>query len=220
MQRDLRQAQYTLTESVIRKFWRALSLSFPSLCVQDGMSIDYHQPFNLPKVERLADKLTRCHRAHVACPLFQYEYDPPNTTPHHVSAVTLTQVPGQGQILALFDPKGTGSVRKREEALLMNILAECLRRRTHRPTSVRLYQGKNLQAHDDIGLCQMFSLFYLYEYVTEVNRLSGSVVSDPNKMAPYIERKRGGFDEKTLHAFWQAYFQALHGQPRKKHTSQ
>lgn len=218
MNRDLRRAQHTLTEGVIRRFWKAMTLSFPSLCVHDGVSLDYHQPFTASKAEYLADRLLKCHNTHVACPLFQYEYDPPNATPHHVSALTLTQMPSGQQVLSLFDPKGKGTERPREETLLMSILSKLIEQKSGRPTHYKLYDGKNLQSHDDIGLCQMFSLFYLYEYITEVTKLnppSWRLVSDPNRFAAFIEQKRQGFNERTLHGFWQAYFQALQKQHQK-----
>ena len=211
MNKELRQAQMKLTESVIRRFWRAMTLSFPSMCVNDGVSIEYHEPFTQQHVDRLVERLTKCKSANVACPIFQYEYDPPNSTPHHVSAITLTQLPTHA-VLSFFDPKGKGSIRPRQEELLMNILAKAIQEKTKRRVVLKMYNGDNLQKNDYIGLCQLFSLFYLYEYVTEVNKLTPqnlNTITDPNEMVQFIRKKRNGFTEKTLYSFWNGYFQSL-----------
>jgi hypothetical protein len=211
MNKELRYAQTKLTESVIRKFWKAMTLSFPSMCVNDGVSIEYHQPFTSRHVEHIVDQLTKCKSAHVACPLFQYEYDPPNSTPHHVSAITVTKSP-KLITLSFFDPKGRGSERPREEELLMKIIQKRIEEKTGKKTLLKIYNGENLQRRDDIGLCQLYSLFYLYEYVNEVSKLTPQaldVLSDPNAMVDYVKKKRGSYDEKTLLSFWNAYFQTL-----------
>jgi len=213
MNHDLKYAQSHLTEAVIRRFWKALTRSYPALCVNDGLSIEYHQEFTLRHVHAMVDKLTRCPGANVACPLFQYDYDPPNSTPHHVTAITLTQLPGQVCILSFFDPKGRGALHKRQEFLLMKVLARAIQQKTGRKVVVNIYQGDNLQKNDTIGLCQLFSLFYLYEYVTELNGPHPpplTTLSDPNAMVAFIRKKRRGFTNRTLFAFWNGYFQSLH----------
>jgi hypothetical protein len=211
MNKELKQAQHRLTESVIRKFWKAMTLSHPSMCVNDGVSIEYHQPFTQRHVDRLVDRLTQCKSSNVACPLFQYEYDPPNSTPHHVSAITITKFPTYN-VLSFFDPKGKGTERPREEELLMNVLCKSIEQRYGKKTLLRMYTGDNLQKNDDIGLCQLFSLFYLYEYIVEVNKLSPhtlETVTDPNEMVKLIRNKRGGYNEKTLFSFWKVWFPHL-----------
>lgn len=214
MNKDLKNAQSKLTESVIRRFWKAMTLSFPAMCVNDGVSIEYHKPFQQRNLDRIVEKLTRCNMAsNVACPIFQYDYDPPNSTPHHVSAITLTQLPsGNTSVLSFFDPKGRGSIRPRQEELLMGVLAKAIEQKTGRKVVLKMYSGDNLQKNDYIGLCQLFSLFYLYEYVTEINKLnpkSLDILTDPNVMVHYIREKRRGFTDKTLLSFWQGFFQSM-----------
>lgn len=214
MNKDLKYAQSRLTESVIRRFWKAMTLSYPAMCVNDGVSIEYHKPFQQRNVDRIVDKLTRCKTSvNVACPIFQYDYDPPNSMPHHVSAITLTQMPNATTVLSFFDPKGRGSVRPRQEELIMGVLAKAIEKKTGRNVILKMYTGDNLQKNDDIGLCQLFSLFYLYEYVTEINKLNPkalSVLADPNAMVPFIRAKRRGFTDKTLLSFWQGFFPSMH----------
>lgn len=213
MNKELRFAQNNLTEFMIRKFWKALTLTFPAMCVNDGIVIDFDENFLSPKrMEHVVDKLIQCKSSHVACPLFEFNYDPPNSTPHHVSALTLTRLQ-QGNILSFFNPKGRGSCRKQQELIFITSVLNQITARTGVSTKLYIYDGKNLQQHDDIGLCQLFSLFYLYEYVTEINGLQGQnnskllqTISDPNKMVRYIELKRGGYNDKVLFAFWNAFF--------------
>lgn len=212
MNKELKYAQNRLTESMIRKFWRAMTMSFPAMCVNDGISIEYHDEFQQRHVDQLVDKLTRCKAMNVACPIFQYEYDPPNSTPHHVSAITLTHFPSHS-VLSFFDPKGTGSLRPREEELLTKILAKSISGRINKPVYTKIYNGDNLQKNDYIGLCQLYSLFYLYEYVTEVTKLKQKpliTLSDPNLMVEYIREKRNGFTDRTIYSFWNGFFQHLH----------
>ena len=209
MIRQLKFAQHNLTESVIRRFWKALTLTFPAMCVNDGISINYknYQLTSL-KLEPIVEKLTVCKSANVACPVFQFDYEPQNSTPHHVSAITLTKM-HTGNVLSFFDPKGRGSSRKTEEIAFLYLLVQKISERTGKRTKLLMYDGKNLQQNDDIGLCQLFSLFYLYEYVNEVTAMppkSLDTFVDPNKMVKYIHKKRGGFNERTLYAFWNAYF--------------
>lgn len=214
MNKDLKYAQTKLTESVIRRFWKSMTLSFPSMCVNDGVSIEYHQQFNQQHIDRIVEKLTRCKTSNVACPIFQYDYDPPNSTPHHVSAITLTHLPSSNvSVLSFFDPKGKGSLRPRQEELLMKVLAKAIEQKVGRKVVLKIYTGDNLQKNDYIGLCQLFSLFYLYEYVTEVSKLnpkSFSTLADPNSMVQFIRDKRRGFTDRTLLSFWNGFFQSLH----------
>ena len=216
MNKELRFAQNNLTEFMIRRFWKALTLTFPTMCVNDGISIDFNENFmSTKRMEHMVDKLTQCRSAHVACPLFQFNYDPPNSTPHHVSALTLTRL-HDGNILSFFNPKGRGSCRKQQEQIFLNNISKQIAAKTGLPTKLFIYDGKNLQQNDNIGLCQLFSLFYLYEYVTEINGLHATrdmheskllqTISEPNKMVKYIESKRGGFNDKVLFAFWNAFF--------------
>ena len=209
MNRELRFAQHNLTEYVIRRFWKALTLTFPSMCVNDGISIDYREHYlTANKMEHIVQKLTQCKSSHVACPFFQFDYDPSNSTPHHVTAVTLTKT-DKYNVLSFFDPKGKGSCRKKEEYALMKILVEKITEKTGIPTKLYIYNGKNLQQDDNIGLCQLYSLFYLYEFVNEVSAMSPKsihTIVDPNRMVNHIAQKRGSFNDKTLFAFWNAFF--------------
>ena len=41
MNKELLEAQQSLTEYVIRVFWKQITESFPSLCINDGISLDY-----------------------------------------------------------------------------------------------------------------------------------------------------------------------------------
>ena len=209
MKKELKHAQQTLTEDKIRRFWRAISLSFPELCVTDGLKVNYNKDVTAKELHHMCAQLTRCKSLCVATPLFHYHYDPPNETPHHVTAITLTKLPHRYH-LSLFDPKGRGSVRKSEEKLLMKKLAECIHEMAKVPVSIHIYEHTNLQLRDDIGLCQLFSLYYLYEYFKEVSewtrtkkQLAKSYhLVNPRQMVEFIKKKRGGFDENNLLAFW------------------
>jgi hypothetical protein len=211
MNAELKYAQKNLTESVIRKFWKAMTLSYPSMCVSNGVSINYHKHLDIHHFNQIVDQLTKCKSNFVATPLFQFEYEPKNTTPHHVSSLTLTKTPTY-YVLSLFDPKGSGSMRKKEEELFMNVLSKGIERKMKKPVHVKIYTGTNLQRTDFIGLCQLFSLYYLYEYILEVSKVrpqSLQVTTDPNNMVPYIQKKRGKFNDKLLLNFWNTFFKSL-----------
>ena len=157
MNRELRFAQNNLTEFMIRRFWKALTLTFPAMCVNDGISINFKENFmSTTRMEHMVDKLTQCKSSHVACPLFQFDYDPPNSTPHHVSALTLTRL-HNSNILSFFNPKGRGSCRKQQEHIFLNSISKQIAAKTGLPTKLFIYDGKNLQQDDNIGLCQLFN---------------------------------------------------------------
>lgn len=211
MSTELKKAQKNLTEGVIRRFWRAMTLSYPSMCVNNGISINYHKHMDIHHVQQMVQQLTKCKNANVATPLFQYEYDPGNATPHHLSAITLTKFPTH-YVLSLFDPKGKGSLRPKEEDLLMKILAKSIERQTKKKVNIQIYNGENLQKNDYIGLCQLFSLYYLYEYIIEITKTKSQTMDtliDPNKMVQHIKTKRGHFNEKTLLHFWCTFFKNI-----------
>jgi hypothetical protein len=209
MNSELKRAQKTLTEQKIRKFWTAMTLSFPTMCVQNGVQIDYKKPIDQNMINHMATQLIKCSSKNVATPLFQYNYDPPNSTPHHVSALTLTQLPGE-IILSLFDPKGKGMIRKREELSLVLLLAKTLERDLRKKVTLKVYNGYNLQQRDSIGLCQLFSLYYLYEYMVGMTNKKSihniHVFTDPNKFVQYIRHTKGHFNEENLFTFWKTFF--------------
>ena len=219
MQKELKYAQQNMTENVIRKFWKEMTRMFPAICVNDGMDITFKKhsenisDLSHQQIASIVAKLLRCQGVNVAAPLFQYEYDPSNSVPHHVSAITLTKLRSQ-YILSFFDPKGRGALRKQQILYIMSTVASEITRQTGIITKLLIYNGKNLQSNDDIGLCQLFSLFYLFEYVTEITTLNIKnstpkvlrVLCTPNDMVKYIDTKRKGFDSKILYAFWNAFF--------------
>ena len=224
MNKDLQRAQQNLTERVIRRFWQAMTLSHPQLCVNNGLSVNYHKHITVKQVEEMANVLTKCmvssekkkRKRFIATPLFQYYYDPPNKeTPHHVSAITLTCFPNH-TILSFFDPKGKGSLRPKEELLMLKILAQAIQERTKTPIKIHIYTGDNLQKQDYIGLCQLFSLFYLHQYITIVNKLvndnqmashlTWAICYDPNVVVNRIRHKYGHYGPSTLYAFWKENF--------------
>jgi hypothetical protein len=224
MNKELKQAQRSLTEHVIRRFWQAMTISYPQLCVNNGLSVDYHKHVTVAHIKNMADILTKCmvgndkskKKRFVATPLFQYYYDPPNKeTPHHVSALTLTCLPGH-DILSFFDPKGSGSLRPKEELLMLQILAEAIHQRTGHPVQIQIYTGDNLQKNDNIGLCQLFSLFYLREYVDLVSHATSGhrqkasgpwqLSYHPNQIVRDIKQKYGHYSSSVLHQFWKQYF--------------
>jgi hypothetical protein len=218
MQKELKFAQHNLTELVIRRFWKAMTRTFPAICVNDGMDITYQKnsenisDISKRQITNIVAKLLRCQGVHVAAPLFQYEYDPQNSVPHHVSAITLTKLTSK-YILSFFDPKGRGALRKQQELYIMSTVASEITQQTGIQTQLLIYDGKNLQINDEIGLCQLFSLFYLYEYVTEITSIHNKntpnmlhILYTPNDMVKYIDTKRKGFNSKILYAFWNAFF--------------
>jgi hypothetical protein len=159
----------------------------------------------------------KCNNLHVATPLFQYCYDPKNETPHHATALTLTKLKGYF-ILTLFDPKGKGSLKIKEEKYIMEKLAEKIEKDYKTKVYINMYSGKNLQLDDDIGLCQLFSLRYLCEYIIQIKdgkKLHNNgdqwlvKITDSNNIIKHIIEKDGGFNKKTLLKFWDTYFNYL-----------
>jgi hypothetical protein len=238
MNEELSHAQQSLTEEVIRKFWRVITFANPNICVTDGLVIDYHSHFQERDLQQIVHQLVKCSEiSFVATPLFQYFYDPPNKeTKHHCTALTLTKLPDQA-VLSFFDPKGTGTLRPFEQAQFLKLLSVRLSAALHKPVAVKVFSGENLQKNDDIGLCQLFSLLYLYEYVQQVSKLdvknihaqsrscfvtSGGhkcfdtlhTIVDPNAMVEMIKAKHGSYSNRTLHKFWIKFFGPRQMQPK------
>ena len=228
MNNELFEAQQSLNEYVIRVFWKQITESFPSLCINDGISIDYKN-ITLKDLEKMVSSLSKCSDSyHVATPLFEYNFEPLNKMPHHISAIVITKT-SQVYYLSFFNPKGKTSFRKEEEEKIITRIAYEIEKKTHRKVVVTIYNGDNLQMYDKIGLCQLYSLFYLYEYmllITGPENISDKRpenisdkrpenISDkrplvnPHAMVQYIIQKRGSFDEKILYVFWKTVLQLL-----------
>ena len=215
---QLKHAQCVLTEDEIRKFWTAMTRSFPEICVNNGLVIDYNKDIYLRHINDMGLKLTKCHHLHVATPLFQYYYDPKNETPHHATALMLTKLK-KNYILTFFDPKGWGSLKKKEEKYLLDKLAKIIEKNYKIKVDIKIYNGKNLQVNDNVGLCQLFSLRFLCEYIQQIQqskKLSGInreqwliENTDPDQIIKNIIKKDGKFNEKSLFKFWNTYFNYL-----------
>lgn len=184
MNDELTKARNSLTESAIRTFWKSLTQSFPNVCINDGINVNYDGTNEEMEksIERMSKELSRCKYQNVATPLFQYNYEPDNSTPHHVSAVTLTKLPNYC-VLSLFDPKGKGSKRKKEEKDMMKAISKKITTLLGLPVRIKIYNGVNLQAKDYIGLCQLFSLYYLYQYILLNDCISSSSSSASSSSA-------------------------------------
>lgn len=217
MNRELKKAQQFLTEQKIRQFWKAMTISFPKICPNEGINVDFNKPITPSNVTHIVHILTKCSVEHVGAPIFGYNYEPDNPIPHHVSALTLTKLP-KFYVLSYFNPKGKESVRTRKENALLSLLATALESKLSYKIVINNYRGPNLQSKDHIGLCQLFSLFFLYTYIYEVNqsysksgrRYSLEHLSDPNFVLTHIQKKHNVFDEKLLFNFWQSFFQSIH----------
>jgi hypothetical protein len=196
---ELKKAQKFLKEKVIRSFWKRLTHAHPHTCVNDGLALNYNKPLSKLELFRIVDKLTKCSEKQlcVATPLYQYNYDPGNQHPHHISALTLKYNSRDGvYMLNMFNPKGKSSTRKKQEEIMLLLIARLLRVKLKRPVVIHRYMGPNLQQKDDIGLCQLYSLFYLFEYVQRPANIA------PTDFIRYIKQRRGHFNEKTLLQFW------------------
>jgi hypothetical protein len=207
---ELLKAQQNLTEFKIRTFWSSLSQRFPDLCVQDGVVFDYKQKNNnknmIKQIEHLATILMKCGSyGHVATPLFQYCYEPNNDTPHHATSLTLTKNE-EIYIITLFNPKGKDSLRINNEKKMLEMLCAYMEQKYNIKVTYYLYKGKNLQNEDTIGLCQLYSLRYLLEYIVQIQRKQIRNVSDPEYIIQMIQKKDHGFDELSLYRFWKKFF--------------
>ena len=214
MLQELKVAQATLIESEIKRFWTAMTRYFPHMCVNDGVHIDYEKPILMRHVHDIVGKLMKCDsNLHVATLFFQYNYEPKNDTPHHATAITLTKDRDR-TYLTLFNPKGRSSKRKKHEEFLLKKMAHVIQThyRKNIPIEINIYNGKNLQLNDNIGLCQLYSLRYLLEYVVRAQNFVPSTTKDlkkitiPHEIITFIEQKDGDFSEPALYNFWKKYF--------------
>lgn len=198
---ELKNAQTFLRENVLRSFWRRMTKSSPNICVDEGISIDFSRPLSKRKLFEIVERLTKCagRKMIVATPLYQYNFEPDNTNPHHVSAITLRQN-GSGKnsfyTLNMFNPKGKDSLRKEQEKIFLTLLQKLLEVKLQAPVKIHQYLGQNLQRNDSIGLCQLYSLMYLYEFTKTPQN------TDPEKFVRFIRTKNGSYDKKTLLKFW------------------
>lgn len=227
----LKQAQQKLNAHVIRHFWRALTLAYPSMCVNDGISIDFRRNMTVEYIQNIATQLMRCpNKLYTASPVFEYWFEPDNRdTPHHLSALTLTKF-HNAYVVSFFNPKGKSSMQRKRETEFLHGLANIIEHQYRRPVKVYTYDGNNLQNKDYIGLCQLYSLFYLYEYIQNVKTpSSGSMpvfynqsytqgsgmdsqtgVVQPNVMVETIKTKYKQYDNKTLAKFYLTFWPHKH----------
>lgn len=199
---ELRKAQYYLNEASLRSYWKKITQKNPNICVDDGISLDFSNKIHKHELFDIVNKLTKCSSKNlmVATPFYQYNFEPENPTPHHVSAVTLEKYKGK-YILSLFNPKGINSKRKAQEMTFLKILQRLIKYKLKTKVDVKVYDGKNLQSNDNIGLCQLFTLFYLNEYV---NHKKNNV--HPRDFVRQIEMKYGKYDREILLKFWCKHF--------------
>ena len=212
--KELEKAQNFLRENVIRSFWKKLTTQHPSTCVHEGISIHFDQPLTKEALFEMVDKMTQCShkKLAVAAPLYQYNFEPDNSTPHHISALTLNRH-GDNYILTLFNPKGKGSLRKKQEKIFLDLLKKLLQIKLQSKVIVRQYSGPNLQINDNVGLCQLYSLLYLYEYVNHPQDIT------PDKFIKHIRKKHGHYNQKTLLNFWCTVLKKDVDQVKLHHTS-
>ena len=197
--KELKRAQNTLTESNIRGLWSTITRARPHMCVHDGIRLDFARPFSSACVDSILEKLLKCSHTGktIATPIYGYNYEPDNVPPHHAMAITLFFNPKtQTFTLNMFNPKGKDSPRKKKEIRLMKAIGARIRNRTHLPVNVYYYNGPNIQENDTIGLCQLYSLLYLYEFIQRPNG------KPPSKTLGSLQKHTGSIDPHTLLGFW------------------
>jgi hypothetical protein len=174
----------------------------PDICVHDGIRIDYEKRFTAHTVQDVLTKLLKCSHTGkvVATPIYGYNYDPENVNPHHVTGMTLFYNPRtKSYTFNYFNPKGARSVRKRREIRLLERIGGAIQKNTGNKVNIYYYNGSNLQEDDSIGLCQLYSLLYLFEFLGRPGAYS------PSTFVQRIQNQRGSFNEKTLLAFYRAF---------------
>jgi len=217
MANELKKAQRTLTEETIRILWTKICHLHPEMCIQSGIRLDFEFPITERTSYDITNKLLRCSNTGkiVATPIYGFNYDPPNENPHHVTALTLCYDSQRKRyLLNYFNPKGRESTqREREIKLLASIGYHIQSRTNHVPVIIHYYDGKNLQKSDNIGLCQLYSLYYLLHFLHKSYRMRESrlyhtqLVETPCALTPsqllqYIEQKNGPINQKQLEKFW------------------
>lgn len=202
MSNELRKAQRLLTETTIRNLWTTITHLHPKMCIQSGIRLDFEYPITARTSYDITNKLLRCSHTGkvVATPIYGFNYDPPNSNPHHVTALTLCyDSEKQRYLLNYFNPKGRSSPQREREIKLLASIGYHIQARSSRkdiPVVIHYYDGKNLQKSDNIGLCQLYSLYYLFEFLkTPCN-------GTPSQLLHHVEQKNGPINQKQLLKFW------------------
>ena len=204
MQKELKTAQSSLTEGKIRDFWQKMTQKHQDMCVNGGIRIDFDRNFTQAIFDDILEQLLKCAHSGlvVATPLFEYNYDPDNSIPHHVASLTLFYDRNNSNIiLNYFNPKGKSSPRLQKEKRLMTALGQMIKQRTGKPVFTYMFYGKNMQIDDNIGLCQLYSLYYLYNFIKNPQPQS------PSYFIRSIELQDGTFNEKQLYDFTRNIFE-------------
>lgn len=209
--REFRYAQDTLTEDVIRPFWKEFTSQYPRFCVQGGIAVDFDTRLNEEVAHFVAQQLSLCDSKIVAAPLFEYNFEPSNPLPHHLAALTVVHFSDR-IVVGLFNPKGRDGERSELEFRLFTMVCQSLSQKHHKRVQFVRYEGMDLQQDDFIGLCQLYSLLYLYMFVTEsaqhyrnhynYQQEPSPTVAFPDLLVERIKEKHGSYDENLLHWFW------------------
>lgn len=199
----LRRVQRSLTEPAMRKFWTKMTSAHPNICVNNGITLQFDKNFTEAVITDVMRQMLRCSSTGkvLATPVYGYNYDPENELPNHVTAISLFYDPAAKRYnLNYFNAKGAQSVRKRKEMCLIRSIGKKIEEETKKPVDIYYFNGKNLQENDDIGLCQLYSMYYLKEFIK--NPHSGG----PSVFVRNIINEYGAFNEKPLLEFANKYF--------------
>lgn len=207
---NLKQAQRHLTEQRMRMFWSHLTDQYQTICTHSGLSLDWKQPLSMLQVKQMVQDLLKCHTVIVACPVYMYDYDAKADPPHHVTALTLIKCQEKGIFLSYFNAKGKKSPRLAQETQWLNLMAQQLQQHFGLPVKVQMYTGRNIQDQDYIGLCQLYSMFYLCQFIEKVHHVMTtsrlcqtlSMISNPNTFVTTLKK----YNETGLKQFYQLYF--------------
>lgn len=198
--RDFKRIQNLLTESTIRGLWSSITRKHPEICLNDGIRLDFNRRFSEKCIYNVMRQLLQCSHSGktVVTPIYSYHYEPDNDPPNHMMALTLFyDQPRRRLIMNLFNPKGRESPRKPKEVRFMRRLGHMIRHQTHIPLCVYYYNGPNIQKNDTIGLCQLYSLLYLYEFIRHPN------AKGPSYTLKCLQKHIGKIDRDKLWKFWQ-----------------
>ena len=208
--RDLKRIQNLLTESTIRGLWSSITRKHPEICLNNGIRLDFSRRFSEKCIYGVMRQLLQCSHSGktLVTPIYSYHYEPDNDPPHHMMALTLFYQKSKHRlILNLFNPKGRESPRKPKEIRFIRRLGQLIRDQTQTPVLVYYYNGPNIQKHDRIGLCQLYSLLYLYEFIRHPN------AKGPSYTLKCLQKHIGKLDQKKLWHFWQKTLR--HNMPQK-----
>lgn len=212
----LRKAADFLRHDVINRIWVRVCRRYPVVCIIKGMFVNFNAPYEL-HVEQQARQMLSCTRPVMAFPCYLFHYlqrlANKSDTPHHCAGMTIVKnIEKKEAVVSFFDPRGTQQRRTEEMQKILNVWKSVLHEQGFQTVYTHLYTQQNLQDDDRIGLCQLFSLFFLTYFIQSTASLNLEQMQqlNPNYIIHQLTDPNGWkIHGKHLYHFYEEFIRPL-----------